>query len=142
MSVNLMSKHRLVASVFGSSLGEYVKSGTNFVTSPDQSIQVGILHKAQGEKVSTHQHRPTVKNVTGCQEVIIVTKGQMKVDVYSPENEFIASLIISPNQIFVQYMGGHSFEVMEDVQFIEIKQGPHCPEDKIYFNPMDHENMK
>lgn len=142
MTAHFMSKHRLVASVFGTSLGNHVQSGTDFVTSPEQSIQVGILHKSAGEKIPSHQHRPTSKNVIGCQEVLILSKGKMKVEIYSPENEFIASIIIGPGQMFIQYTGGHAFEVIEDVQFIEIKQGPYTPEDKVIFNPMAHENMK
>jgi hypothetical protein len=38
--------------------------------------------------------------------------------------------------------GGHGFEMLEESEIIEVKQGPYCGEmDKIRFTPVDKKNI-
>jgi len=114
----------------------------DFITERGHSIQVGVLCKSAGEIVKAHQHLPEQKVVRGCQEVLIVTEGELQVTIYDTDHNFVGTTVIYPHQIFIQYVGGHKFEVLDDVQFIEIKQGPYTPAAKVFFNPLAHEQTK
>lgn len=119
-------------------------SETEFYTKEDHSIQVGFLCRKEGTKVASHQHLPVQKLVTGCQEVLIIKEGIIHVDVFSPHGEFslLNTIVLMSGDIYIQYCGGHSFTFYEDTKFIEIKQGPYTPADKVFFNPLAHEQTK
>jgi hypothetical protein len=122
------------------------KVKTEFVTDDAQSIQVGVLHRQAGTVVQAHQHLPVQKQVTGTQEVLIVRSGHIVVDIFDTKGNFVAAKPLRTGDIYIQYSGGHAFHFITDVQFVEIKQGPYTPADKVYFNydfdPTRHEQMK
>jgi len=119
------------------------KVKTEFVTENAHSIQVGVLHRAAGTFVGAHQHLPVQKVVTGTQEVLIVKSGHVVVDIFDQSGEFVSARALRTGDIFIQYAGGHAFHFITDVQFIEIKQGPYTPADKVFFvNPLAHEQTK
>ena len=118
------------------------KDKTEFITDPNQSIQVGVLHRSAGKVVEAHQHLPSQRTVVGTQEVLIITSGMMHVDIYDLNKQFIATRVLRMNDIFIQYHGGHSFHFMTDVRLVEIKQGPYAPSDKVFFDPRCHEQTK
>jgi hypothetical protein len=115
---------------------------TEFVTKECHSIQVGVLHRPVGYVVEAHQHLPVQKQVSGCQEVLIVRQGSVVVDIFSHEKHPIATRVLRLGDIYIQYIGGHRFEFIHDSQIVEIKQGPYTPQDKVYFNPLEHEQTK
>lgn len=115
---------------------------TEFVTQPDHSIQVGILHRPNGTVIKAHQHLPTQKTVSGCQEILFVRSGQIQVDIYCPDKNLVSQVIIGAGDTYIQYHGGHEFIFQANTQFLEIKQGPYTPSDKVFFNPLCHEQMK
>jgi len=118
------------------------KVKTEFVTDNHHSIQVGVLHRQAGTVVEAHQHLPVQKVVTGTQEVLIVKSGHIVVDIFDPNGEFVSARALRTGDIFIQYSGGHAFHFITDVQFIEIKQGPYTPADKVFFNLLAHEQTK
>jgi len=118
------------------------KCKTEFVTDRKHSIQVGVLHRQCGTTIEAHQHLPVQKQVTGTQEVLILQSGSIQIDIYSVQRNYICSYTLKTRDIFIQYCGGHAFHFMTDAQFVEIKQGPYTPADKVYFNPLEHEQTK
>ena len=134
--------HDLLATYIEMFYDETEAPVTKFLTAPEHSIQVGYLSRPKGTSIASHQHKPTSKVVQGCQEVLLVRKGRLQVSIYDVQGNFVASQMLKAGSIFIQYKGGHSFFAPEDVSFVEIKQGPYTPEDKVYFNPVLHENMK
>lgn len=118
------------------------KHKTEFVTEPDHSIQVGLLHRPADSVVEAHQHLPVQKTVSGCQEVLYIKSGNVHVDVYDPEKNFVETVQIGAGDTYIQFYGGHRFRFLTDTQFIEIKQGPFTPADKVFFDPRCHEQMK
>ena len=140
--IKLQGTEVLLATVIFGIPNDNAKNKTEFVTEPGHSIQVGILHRPNGTVVKAHQHLPTQKTVSGCQEVLIVHSGHIRVDVYCTEKILRNTLWVGAGDIYIQYCGGHEFIFEADSQFIEIKQGPYAPEDKVFFNPRSHEQMK
>lgn len=120
----------------------YDKDLTEFITDPSRSIQVGVLHRRAQTRVECHQHLPKQKTVNGCQEVLIIKSGMLHVDIYDPDKNYICTRVLRTGDILIQYWGGHAFEFLNDTVFIELKQGPYTPEDKVFFNPLAHEQMK
>lgn len=118
------------------------KNKTEFVTDDTQSIQVGVLHRPAGTVVNAHQHLPVQKLVTGTQEVLIVKSGHIVVDIFDQDGIYVSARALRTGDVYIQYCGGHAFTFVTNVQFIEIKQGPYTPSDKVFFNPIAHEQMK
>jgi cupin fold WbuC family metalloprotein len=133
---------RLLATHIFAVPNDNAKVKTEFVTDNSHSIQVGILHRTAGTLVNAHQHLPTQKVVTGTQEVLIVKSGHIVVDIFDDNGEFVSARALRTGDVYIQYSGGHAFSFITDVQFIEIKQGPYTPSDKVYFNPTAHEQTK
>jgi hypothetical protein len=66
--------------------------------------------------------------------VIFVKKGRVQVNFFSDEEEYVSSKILEMNDWLVLLSGGHSFEILEDAQMIEVKNGPYAgDQDKIRF---------
>ena len=132
----------LIATVLYWTPNDLLKSKTEFVTDESKSIQVGVLHRPEGTLIKAHQHLPTQKTVSGCQEVLIVKTGIVEVSIFDHLHNHLQDLTLRTGDVFIQYHGGHSFLFQTDTQFIEIKQGPFTPQDKVSFNPLCHESMK
>ena len=79
-----------------------------------------------GEKLERHVHLYNERLVTTTSEVIIVNKGELLVEIYDKKIKlFIGEQKISAGELILFLEGGHSFEILEDATFIEIKQGPY-----------------
>jgi hypothetical protein len=56
------------------------------------------------------------------------------VDLYSNEKSFICSKVLKAGDVILLCSGGHGFEVLEEIEMIEIKQGPYSGvDDKVRF---------
>ena len=78
-----------------------------------------------GEKLERHVHLYNERLVTTTSEVIIVNKGELLVEIYDKNKLFVGEQKISAGELILFLEGGHSFEILEDATFIEIKQGPY-----------------
>ena len=59
-------------------------------------------------------------------------------DFYDKECNYIESRILNQDDIIVLVTGGHGFEVLEDLEMIEVKQGPYVgEEDKTRFTAVE-----
>lgn len=141
MAISFMSKKRLIASVFSAEDAK-ASPATNFLTETEHSLQVGLLKRSAEELIPRHHHVAKSNVVMGCQEILIVRKGNIRVDIFGTENEYVGSTVLKEGSIFIQYLGGHEFYFITDSEIVEVKQGPYSPSDKVYFNPLDHEQSK
>jgi hypothetical protein len=65
-----------------------------------------------------------------------VKKGKLRVDLYSDAREYRDSRVLEGGDVILLVSGGHGFEVLEDVEMIEVKQGPYTGDaDKTRFEP-------
>lgn len=111
------------------------KEGVHFCTPNDFSQQLAYMHHPQGKIISAHVHNPVSRSVTQTQEVLVIKKGILRVDVYRDDRQYLESRELYAGDVILLAAGGHGFEVLEAVEMIEIKQGPYAGEqDKTRFD--------
>ncbi|MGO6684024.1 hypothetical protein AB9E03_33825, partial [Rhizobium leguminosarum] len=65
--------------------------------------------------------------------------GVVRVDFYSDAQEYYESSILRAGDVILLAFGGHGFEIIEESEIIEVKQGPYAGEsDKTRFVPSVH----
>lgn len=113
----------------------FEKEGIEFFTPDDFSQQVGYMNRPKGYVIPPHTHNPVVREVVWTQEVLFVKSGTVRVDFYTDKQEYLESRIIKTGDIILLAAGGHGFEMLEQSEMIEVKQGPYCgDEDKTRFD--------
>jgi mannose-6-phosphate isomerase-like protein (cupin superfamily) len=81
-------------------------------------------------------HKKVQREVHFTQETLFIRKGKLKVDFYSVDQEYLESRILESGDVILLIKGGHGFEVLEDLEMFEVKQGPYAGDaDKIKFTP-------
>jgi mannose-6-phosphate isomerase-like protein (cupin superfamily) len=113
--------------------------GINFVTSDDSVHQLGVLRWPQGHLIDAHVHNPMTRTIDSTQEVLFVRSGRVRVDLYGDDHRYRSSLELGSGDVIFLASGGHGFEILEDADIIEVKQGPYKGEgEKTRFRPMDN----
>jgi hypothetical protein len=108
---------------------EYQNSGINFITPQNFSQQLGYMFREKGYQIAPHIHRKIKREIHNTQEVLILKKGKVKINFYNDEKLFLESAIIQTGDIVLLASGGHGFEMIEDSEIFEVKQGPYLAED-------------
>lgn len=120
----------------------YHKEGISFFTPGDFSQQLGYMNRPKGYVIDPHVHNLVERKVTLTQEVLYIKKGKVRVDFYDDDRNYLESRTVATGDVILLAAGGHGFEMIENSEIIEVKQGPYCgDEDKVRFehNP---ENIK
>ena len=131
--------------VNGNQLGLIVRSwfstsGIEFLTPDTFGQQVAYMNRPKGEVIQAHIHEPISRQLVGTQEVLYIRKGRIRVDFYESDRTYVSSTILEAGDLMLLNTGGHGFEVLEDIDMIEIKQGPFAEGlDKTRFVPEPHE---
>lgn len=110
-------------------------SSVNFLTPDHDTLQVGILVHPAGKVLRTHAHNSEViYDVDTTQELLYVIKGKVRVNILDDTFEFVDDIQLESGDIYHHIRGTHGFEMLEDSQILEIKQGPFPGDDlaKIY----------
>lgn len=111
------------------------EKGIHFFTPDEFSQQLAYMNHPKGKIIDPHYHNAVQRNVIFTQEVLIIKKGKLKVDFYDDDLNYTESRILEGGDTILLSAGGHGFEVIEDVEMIEVKQGPYQGEaDKTRFN--------
>jgi hypothetical protein len=112
----------------------YNNSGIEFFTPDSFSQQLGYMNRPVGYKIKPHVHNPVAREVIWTQEVLLIKSGKIRADFYDEDKNYLESRILEKGDIILLAMGGHGFEMMEESEIIEVKQGPYCGEkDKTQF---------
>lgn len=106
----------------------YTCEGVDFITSEDYSQQVAYMHHPAGKVIDAHIHRLVHRNVVMTQEVLFIKRGRLRVDFYDDYEDYLQSLILEAGDTILLVSGGHGFTVLEEVEMIEVKQGPYSGE--------------
>ena len=115
-------------------------SGIDFLTPDTFGQQVGYMNRPKGEVIQAHIHEPISRTLIGTQEVLYIRKGRIRVDFYESDRTYVSSMVLEAGDLMLLNTGGHGFEVLEDIDMIEIKQGPFAEgRDKTRFVPEPHE---
>jgi len=113
---------------------DFMADGIQFVTPPDFSQQLGFMRRPVGYQIQPHIHKRVERETTLTQEVLYVRRGRVRVDFYGDDEQFRESREIRAGDVILLSAGGHGFEMLEDSELIEVKQGPYV-DDKRRFNP-------
>lgn len=111
--------------------------GIHFFT-PDQfSQQVAYMNRPAGYVIQPHLHNFVAREVTFTKEVLFIRSGRVRVDFYDEEKEYLESRILKEGDVLLLAFGGHGFEMLEDSEIVEVKQGPYAGDaDKTRFPPV------
>lgn len=108
--------------------------GWEFLTDGENSMQIAAMGHSAGHLIAPHRHPKTDRHIHDTREILIVRSGAMRVDFYDADDVFVVSETLRGGDIIFLNEGGHGFEILEDCQFVEVKQGPYLKEgDKIRF---------
>lgn len=121
----------------------YSKDGVEFFTPNDFSQQLAYMKHPKGKRIDAHTHNIVPREVSYTKEVLIIRKGKLRVDFYEDNQTYIESHIVEQGDIILLAFGGHGFECLEEVEMIEVKQGPYLGEqDKVRFAGIDSNEVK
>jgi hypothetical protein len=112
----------------------YKKDGVSFVTPDHYSQQLAYMKHPKGKGIMAHVHNSVLREVEYTSEVLFIKKGKLRVDFFNNSQEYIESRVLMEGDVILLLKGGHGFEVIEDLEMIEVKQGPYVGEkDKTKF---------
>lgn len=112
----------------------YSKEGIEFFTPNDFSQQLAFMKHPKGKEIQPHLHNVVTREVHYTKEVLIIRKGVLEVDFYDDNKKYIESRELNAGDVILLAFGGHGFKCLDDVEMIEVKQGPYLGDaDKIRF---------
>jgi mannose-6-phosphate isomerase-like protein (cupin superfamily) len=112
----------------------YSEPGISFFTPHDLSQQLAYMQHPAGKIIDAHVHNPVPRSVAYTQEALFIKRGRLRVDFFDEEQQYLESLELKAGDVILLIKGGHGFEVLEDLEMIEVKQGPYAgDQDKTRF---------
>ena len=139
MVENIKFNDRLLALIIKN---DFDKEGIHFFTPNDLSQQLAYMHHPAGKVIDPHVHNPLPREVQYTQEVLFIKKGKLRVDFYDDEKKYLDSRILEKGDVILLATGGHGFEVLEEIEMIEVKQGPYAgDEDKTRFTGINKDKI-
>jgi mannose-6-phosphate isomerase-like protein (cupin superfamily) len=140
MIEKITNQEQLLAIIISHRFNE---SGIHFFTPNELSQQLAYMHHPTGKVIQPHVHNPVIREVTYTQEVLFIKSGKLRVDFYNDQQEYLDSRILEAGDVILLVTGGHGFEVLEEIEMIEVKQGPYVGEqDKTRFVGITAEEAK
>ncbi len=122
---------------------EFNKPGIHFFTPNELSQQLAYMHHPTGKVIEPHVHNPVNRQVQYTQEVLFIKKGKLRVDFYNDQQQYLESRILESGDVILLVTGGHGFEVLEEIEMIEVKQGPYIgDQDKTRFTGITGKQAK
>lgn len=114
---------------------DFSKSGVHFFTPDDFSQQLAYMNHPAGKIIQPHVHNTVLREVHYTQEALFIRKGKLRVDFYDDKQNYLESHVLKTGDVILLVSGGHGFEVLEEIEMIEVKQGPYAGEkDKTRFD--------
>ncbi len=119
------------------------KPGIHFFTPDHLSQQLAFMRHPTGKQIQPHVHNSVPRQVTYTQEVLFIRQGKLRVDFYTDQRRYLESRILESGDVILLITGGHGFEVLEEVEMVEVKQGPYIGEqDKTRFTGISASQSK
>lgn len=108
---------------------DFSKDGIAFFTPDEYSQQLAYMKHPAGHKIIPHVHNQIERTVFYTQEVLVIKSGSVRVDFYDNDRAYLLSTILRTGDVILLASGGHGFEVLEELEMYEIKQGPYVGDD-------------
>ncbi len=123
MIEKIKNKQNIMAIIVRS---DFSKKGVSFFTPNDFSQQLAFMKHPKGKNIEPHVHNSVKRSVLFTQEVLFIKKGRLRVDFYDDEKEYLESRVLNSGDVILLASGGHGFEVLQDLEMFEVKQGPYA----------------
>ena len=121
----------------------FQKEGIQFFTPDNYTQQLAYMNRPAGYVIQPHLHNPVKREVEFTKEVIFIKSGMVRVDFYDESQKYLQSTVLKQGDVILLAYGGHGFEILENCEMIEVKQGPYAGEqDKTRFAPVDSNKIK
>ena len=121
----------------------YKTKGISFVTANDEPLQIAYIGYPEKKQIKPHIHNYNHREIFVTQEVLFLRKGKLRIDFYDHCKNYMESRIIEAGDVTILTSGGHGFEVLEEIEMIEVKQGPYkFEEDKTRFIGIESDQAK
>ncbi|HET9570350.1 MAG TPA: hypothetical protein VFP20_02955 [Bacteroidales bacterium] len=121
---------------------DFSKDGVAFFTPSDFSQQLAYMKHPKGKIIHPHVHNPVERVVHYTKEVLFIKRGKLRVDFYDDSQNYLESRILSGGDVILLSTGGHGFLAMENLEMIEVKQGPYAgDQDKIRFEGVEESKI-
>jgi len=121
----------------------FQRDGIEFFTPDDFSQQLAYMKRQKNYVIPPHVHNAVLREVHFTQEVLFIKSGKVRVDFYDDEKNYIKSAILEVGDVILLASGGHGFEMLEETEIIEVKQGPYAGDtDKTRFVPVDKSQVR
>tara|TARA_B100000902_G_C27225543_1_gene871997 strand:- start:764 stop:1183 length:420 start_codon:yes stop_codon:yes gene_type:complete len=106
------------------------QEGLNFITSDEQSMQVGIWNYKEQKELEPHYHNEfeRVANITS--ETVFVVRGKILAKVYKKDKDLVLEQTLNEGEMIIQFYGIHEYKILDDAIVIETKNGPYFGPDK------------
>ncbi len=113
---------------------QFSEPGIHFFTPNDFSQQLAYMRHPTGKIIAPHVHNPVARSVDYTLEVLFIKRGKLRVDFYDGGQAYLESKVLEAGDVILLATGGHGFEVLEEIEMIEVKQGPYAgDQDKTRF---------
>ena len=111
-----------------------ILDGKNFETDNEASFQLASFNLEENTEIEKHYHPQQERIISSTSEVLVMLEGEMIVNIYDDDQNFIQSEKIFKGDTLALLAGGHGIKFAKKSKFIEVKQGPYNPDtDKIRF---------
>lgn len=121
----------------------YSEPGIHFCTPDEFSQQLAYMKHPAGKIILPHVHNPVRREVHYTKEVLFIRKGRLRVDFYDEGKNYLESRMLGTGDVILLSNGGHGFEVIEEIEMIEVKQGPYAGEaDKTRFEGVSKDRIR
>ena len=121
--VRVMHEEQLLAVIVRN---DFREPGITFFTEDELSQQMGFMCHPAGKVIEPHLHNHIARSVNYTQEALFIRRGRIRVDFYSDAKRYLVSHVLQSGDVILLISGGHGFEVLEEVEMIEVKQGPYA----------------
>ena len=106
----------------------FKQDGIHFFSPDHLYQQLAYMKHPAGREIEPHLHNPVPREVLNTQEVLFIRAGKLRVDFYDDDRNYLQSRLLEAGDIILLTGGGHGFEVLEDLEMFEVKQGPYMGE--------------
>ena len=140
MIERIIKKDKILAIIIRT---HFEKDGIEFFTPDDFSQQLAYMKRPKDYVIPPHVHNPVIREVQFTQEVLFIKSGNVRVDFYDDDRIYLESRILNQGDVVLLAHGGHGFEMLEESEIIEVKQGPYVGDgDKTRFKGINADKVK
>ena len=122
---------------------QYEAEGIKFFTPDEFSQQLAYMNRPSGYVITPHVHNAVKREVQYTKEVLFIKSGKVRADFYDDDQNYLESKLLYKGDVILLAFGGHGFEMLEDSEIIEVKQGPYAGDsDKTRFAAVSPDKIK